>query len=99
MYYANHIVLGMGETTTLALNAPNKASLRTTVPMFIVKQWSLKSGDQLDWSFVSLNNEMVVVVRKAGRADTRSTIYAGDLRKEMTRQRGKRKRNLERITA
>jgi hypothetical protein len=56
----------MGETTTLALNAPNKASLRTTIPMFIVKQWGLKSGDQLDWSFSLLNDEMVVVVRKAG---------------------------------
>ena len=40
----------MGEVTTLALNAPNKASLRTTIPMFIVKQWGLKAGDKLDWS-------------------------------------------------
>ncbi|MFY9797180.1 MAG: hypothetical protein WAK17_09815 [Candidatus Nitrosopolaris sp.] len=76
----------MGETTTLALNAPNKASLRTTIPMFIVKQWGLKSGDQLDWSFSLLNNEMIVVVRKAGKVNTKTTTVA-DLRKETTKQR------------
>jgi hypothetical protein len=57
----------MGETTNLVLNTANKASLRTTVPMFIVKQWGLKPGHQLDWSLEvcgSNNNELVVVVRK-----------------------------------
>jgi hypothetical protein len=38
------------EVTTLILNAPNKTSLRTTIPMFIVKQWGLKADDKLDWS-------------------------------------------------
>jgi hypothetical protein len=56
----------MGETTNLVLNTANKASLRTTVPMFIVKQWALKPGHQLDWSLevCGSNNELVVVVRK-----------------------------------
>jgi len=55
----------MGETTVLALNAPNKASLRTTVPMFIVKQWGLKAGDKLDWSVaVRRRNEIVIIVKK-----------------------------------
>ena len=56
----------MGELTTLALNAPNKASLRTTIPMFIVKQWGLKPGDKLDWSLESRKgrNEIVIVVRR-----------------------------------
>ena len=76
----------MGETTTLALNAPNKASLRTTIPMFIVKQWGLKSGDQLDWSFSLLNDEMVVVVRKARQVNTKTTTTAGDLHKIMTKK-------------
>jgi hypothetical protein len=75
----------MAETTTLALNALNKASLRTTIPMFIVKQWGLKSGDKLDWSFSLLDNEMILVVRKAGKVNTRTTI-AGDLRNETTKQ-------------
>jgi hypothetical protein len=54
----------MGELTTLALNAPNKASLRTTIPMFIVKQWGLKPGDKLDWSLESKRNEIVIIIRK-----------------------------------
>ena len=55
----------MGEITTLALNAPNKASLRTTIPMFIVKQWELKAGDKLDWSLEARGkNEIVIVVKK-----------------------------------
>jgi hypothetical protein len=55
----------MGETTTLALNAPNKASLRTTIPMFIVKQWGLRPGDKLDWSLDSKRNEIIILVKKA----------------------------------
>jgi hypothetical protein len=54
----------MGEVTILALNAPNKASLRTTIPMFIVKQWGLKVGDKLDWSLEARKNEITIVVRK-----------------------------------
>jgi hypothetical protein len=55
----------MGELTTLALNTPNKASLRTTIPMFIVKQWGLKAGDKLDWSLEARSkNEITIVVRK-----------------------------------
>jgi hypothetical protein len=55
----------MGGITTLALNAPKKASLRTTIPMFIVRQWGLRVGDKLDWSLEARKNEMVIVVRKA----------------------------------
>jgi hypothetical protein len=56
----------MGETTKLVLSTAKKASLRTTVPMFIVKQWGLKPGHQLDWSLevCGINNELVVVIRK-----------------------------------
>jgi hypothetical protein len=54
----------MGELTTLAVNAPNKASLRTTIPMFIVKQWGLKAGGKLDWSLEARKNEVIIVVRK-----------------------------------
>ena len=55
----------MGEITTLALNSPKKASLRTTVPMFIVKQWGLRAGDKLDWSLEARKNEIVILVKKA----------------------------------
>lgn len=54
----------MGEITTLAKASSNYASLRTVVPMSIVRQWSLKEGDKLDWAWEVRNNEMIVVVRK-----------------------------------
>jgi bifunctional DNA-binding transcriptional regulator/antitoxin component of YhaV-PrlF toxin-antitoxin module len=57
-------VLSMGEVTTLARNSPKFASLRTTIPMNIVRQWQLKEGSQLDWSWDIVKGEMVVVVRK-----------------------------------
>jgi len=54
--------------------------------MFIVKQWGLNSSDQLDWSFSLLDNELIVVVRKVGKVNTRTTT-AVDLRNETTKQR------------
>lgn len=56
-----------GEITTLTKNTKNFASLKATVPMFIVKQWDLQAGDKLDWSLevCQSNKEIVVVVRKA----------------------------------
>jgi hypothetical protein len=55
-----------GERTTLALNAKDKSSLRTTVPRFMVRQWGLEKGDDLEWSFeVCKNGEQVIVIRKA----------------------------------
>ena len=54
----------MGEVTTLAKNSPNFASLRTTIPMNIVRQWNLKPGSQLDWSWEVVNGEMIIVVRR-----------------------------------
>jgi hypothetical protein len=59
----------MGEITTL-IKASTKqkfASLRTVVPTNIVKQWHLKEGDQLDWSWEVINGQMVVLVRKADK--------------------------------
>ena len=57
----------MGETSKLSLNTTKKASLRTTVPMSIVKQWNLKAGDELDWSWEVIKGDMVVRVRKASK--------------------------------
>jgi antitoxin component of MazEF toxin-antitoxin module len=53
----------MVETTILTLATSNRASLRTTVPMSIVKQFNLKSGDKLEWAFEVRNNEIIVVVK------------------------------------
>ena len=59
---------GLGEETTLAKNSPRFASLRTTIPMSIVRQWRLKEGDKLDWSWEARNDEMILVVRKKLKA-------------------------------
>jgi hypothetical protein len=57
-------MLFVGEKTTLAKASSNFASLRTVVPMSIVKQWQLKEGDQIDWSWEARNGEMVIVIKK-----------------------------------
>jgi bifunctional DNA-binding transcriptional regulator/antitoxin component of YhaV-PrlF toxin-antitoxin module len=54
----------VGEITTIAKASSNYASLRTVIPMSIVRQWNLKEGDKLDWSWEVRNSEMIVVVRK-----------------------------------
>ena len=59
------VQINMGEITTLALNSPKKASLRTTIPMFIVKQWGLHAGDRLDWSLEARKDEIVILVKRA----------------------------------
>lgn len=57
----------MGEITSLTLAASNKTSLRTTVPMSIVKQFGLDVSDKLDWSFDVSAGELIIVVRPIKR--------------------------------
>jgi hypothetical protein len=56
-------VTNVGETTTLAIAATKKSSLRTTVPMSIVRQFDLKAGDKLDWSFEVKGGELALIIR------------------------------------
>jgi hypothetical protein len=58
------LLIVVGEITTLALNSPKRASLRTTIPMFIVKQWGLHAGDKLDWSLEARKDEIVILVKR-----------------------------------
>jgi hypothetical protein len=54
----------MGETT-VAIKASSKfESLRTTIPMSIVRQWNLKNGDKLDWEWNVIEGQMSLVVTK-----------------------------------
>ena len=53
----------MGEVTTLTKAASNTASLRTTVPASMVKQFNLRNGSKLDWSIDIKDGKMVVLVR------------------------------------
>jgi hypothetical protein len=57
-------MMRVGEITTIARASSNFSSLRTVVPMNIVRQWQLKEGDKLDWSWEARDNEMVMVVKK-----------------------------------
>lgn len=53
----------MGAITKLTLATTKRQSLRTTVPMSIVKQFKLKTGDKLDWIFDVKNGEMIIIVK------------------------------------
>lgn len=53
----------MGELTKLSVATSGKESLRTTVPMNVLKQFNLKAGDKLDWTYDVLKGELVIVVR------------------------------------
>jgi hypothetical protein len=54
----------VGEITTVSKASSNFASLRTVIPMSIIKQWKLKEGDKIDWEWEILKGEMVLVVKK-----------------------------------
>ena len=53
----------LGETTKLTFAKTNSESLRTTVPMSIVRQFNMKVGDTLGWKLEVKNSEMIIVVR------------------------------------
>jgi bifunctional DNA-binding transcriptional regulator/antitoxin component of YhaV-PrlF toxin-antitoxin module len=53
----------MGKITTLTLSTTGKESLRTTVPMSILKQFKLGVGDKLDWELEARDNQLIIVVR------------------------------------
>jgi hypothetical protein len=53
----------MGEITKLSIATTGKESLRTIVPMSILKHFKLEAGDRLEWDFEARNNEMIIVVK------------------------------------
>ena len=57
-------IIALGVTTSLHIVSNGKSSLKTTVPVFIVKQFKLKKGDNLDWCIDMHNNEIVIIVKK-----------------------------------
>jgi len=52
-----------GITTTLSLAKTKSISLRTTVPMSIVKQFNLEAGDKLSWKLKAEEGKIVIIVR------------------------------------
>ena len=57
------LVAVMGEKTNLVKAVSSKDSLRTTLPMFIVRQWTGQAGDQLDWAVDTVKGDTVIVVK------------------------------------
>ena len=53
----------MGETTTLTKATTKSKSLRTTIPMGIVKQFDLSEGDKIDWEIKAEEGRLIIVVK------------------------------------
>jgi antitoxin component of MazEF toxin-antitoxin module len=55
------------EITILSLASSKGRSLRTTVPMSIVKHLKLKEKDKLKWEIKPKDNEFLIIVRPLRR--------------------------------
>jgi hypothetical protein len=64
VYKYYHSMTIVGEITTISRASSNFASLRTVIPMSIIKQWKLKEGDKLEWEWQVLKGEMVLLIKK-----------------------------------
>lgn len=53
----------MGEITYLNKAASKGESLRTTVPMSIVKQFGLTQDDKLDWILRAEGGELTIIIK------------------------------------
>jgi len=53
----------MGEITYLNKAASKGDSLRTTVPMSIVKQFGLTDEDKLDWTLKAEGGELIIQIK------------------------------------
>jgi bifunctional DNA-binding transcriptional regulator/antitoxin component of YhaV-PrlF toxin-antitoxin module len=50
----------MGETTIAAKAQSKYMSLRTTIPVAVVRQLNIKEGDKLHWEFAADSGEIIV---------------------------------------
>ena len=53
----------MGEITMFTKVTSKSKSLRTTIPMGIIKQFDLSEGNKLNWEIRAKGGELIVVVR------------------------------------
>jgi hypothetical protein len=58
----------LGEVTVATKASSKFASLRTTIPMSIVKQWKLKDGDKIDWEWKVLDGKMALIVTRVTKS-------------------------------
>jgi bifunctional DNA-binding transcriptional regulator/antitoxin component of YhaV-PrlF toxin-antitoxin module len=59
----------MGEVTVLTKATSKSRSLRTTVPMGIVKQFNLSEGDKLSWEIRAEGGGLIIVVKPLKRGE------------------------------
>jgi molybdopterin-binding protein len=60
-----HMILeGEGEITTVTVNSSKRKSLRSTIPMSVVKNMGLKVGDNISWKYEIRDGEIVTTIRK-----------------------------------
>jgi hypothetical protein len=62
---------GEGEITTVTINSSKRRSLRSTIPMSVVKNMGLKVGDNLNWKYEIRNGEIVTTVTKLKRSNNK----------------------------
>jgi hypothetical protein len=53
------------------LNSSKRKSLRSTIPMSVVKNMGLKVGDNLSWKYEIKDGEIVTTIRKVIRSRKR----------------------------
>lgn len=59
--------MAKGEVTSLTKASGRGESLRTTVPMSIVRQFDLKEGDKISWVLRSNGDSIEIVVTPVGQ--------------------------------
>ena len=59
----------MGEITVLTRATSKSKSLRTTIPIGIVKQFNLSEGDKLNWKIRAEGGELTIVVKPIKRRE------------------------------
>ncbi len=53
----------MGEITIITKATSKSKSLRTTIPMGIVKQFNLSEGEKLNWEIRAEGGKLIIVVK------------------------------------
>jgi bifunctional DNA-binding transcriptional regulator/antitoxin component of YhaV-PrlF toxin-antitoxin module len=53
----------MGEITVLSKATTKSGSLRTTIPMGIVRQFNLTQGDRINWEIRAEDGKLIIVVK------------------------------------
>jgi len=57
------MVIVMGEISVITRATSKGRSLRTTIPIGIVRHFNLSEGDKLRWEIRAENGELVIIVK------------------------------------